>query len=295
MALRQGVEIEAFKDSANVIDEKDVPVVGQGWKTVADGGLCETLRNKDGGGQLYKRVHQFNDCICIPYASMQSARLQVDSDGVHATEMTPARVRFLERCIQLDGLQEPGDHVAVGATATLDTANRNYDNHVYAGGVSMPSVPNPQRRGLSTSHMEDNDVTEYFSGDEEEEEAPIEYELMPPDKDKVKFGAGTYLDVLKRHAKQMTGEELPAWYHPENTHFPAALILVETRSGDREVHVMRRVSIAWSVARFFETTEDHVEYAAEQELGGVAWYVLDPDETPSTFPPDARIRLASQG
>lgn len=278
MALRPGFDIEVHRDSANVIDSRLVPNV-DGWSSVIGEGLCAKLKGSTCPAEfLLKRVHQQQNCIEVLYDDFAQAKTQVESDGIGAAEMTPDRKRLLERCIALDGLQQAGDDVVVGASVAKDSEGRCFESYTYTAMPNFASVPNPNRRGRTPTVADANDDMDYISGSEDEEEKPIEYDLMPETAETVKFETGTYLSVMEHHSLQITGQSLPAWCNPQATHFAATELQVQvSESGNmRTVNVMRGVSIAETISRFLETDCETVEWKIDTES---EWEMLPAEVT----------------
>lgn len=176
--------------------------------------------------------------------------------------------------------------MVIGATVTKDAQGRAYENYVYQGAPNFCAVPNPHRRSETAG---DDD---YMSEDEDDLEKPIEYTLMPTKQATIKFSHNTLGTVLDHHARKVTGSPPPDWCNPASTHFPATQYAVfEPGTGDSsavtEVHVLRNVSVAWSIARFMECSEGDVEHLHDDE-----WVVLPPELTSADVETDRAIRVA---
>jgi hypothetical protein len=197
---------------------------------------------------------------------------------VGASELTPDRKRLLERCIALDGLQQAGDDVVIGASVAKDSKGRCFESYVYTDTPNFASVPNPNRCGRAAAVADANDDMDYISGSEDEGEKPIEYDLMPETSATVKFETGTYLSVMEHHSLQITGQSLPAWCNPLATHFAATKIKVQvgTSGETRAVNVLRDVSIAETISQFFEINCETVEWKLDSES---EWEIMPKEVT----------------
>ena len=300
MAMRPGFHSFVKRDSTNCIKATEVPFEDANWTKCISGGLCEQLRTENQAG--LKRVMPLTGAICVPWADLVAARAILEFEDTPASVWTARRSMFAERCIALDGLQQPGDLVTVGATPVRDSDGRPYEVYRYRGDANLGKVkfPNPHRKARAPSwvnhHANEANDDAYVSEDDDaaestETERPIEYEIMPPDKATVSFVDGVYLKVIRSHARRMTGEELPDWCDPTNTHFSAVKFTVNDGDTVHTLRVMRKCSVVTSVAHMLDCAPEAVHFQDSQG----DWDSLDPGVTPEELetagflPLDVRI------
>ena len=286
MAMRPGFHSFVKRDSTNCIRASEVPFNDPNWSKCIPGGLIEKVRLNGETG--LKRVHTLQGCICVRWGEFVAARQMMEFEETPAMVWTPRRKLFAERCIALDGIQQPGDIVTVGATPVRDVEGRPFEVYKYTGNHTLRTTkfPNPHRKARADSwvnHTENEANDDDYLSDEEVDdngtnEQPIECYVMPSDKATVTFDEGLFLDVMRKHARMMTGEPLPDWCDPTNTYFAAFKFDVTEGDGGavHTVHVMRNCGVAESVARMVDCAPDMIYFE-----GGDGWVVMHPDLTPA--------------
>jgi len=297
MAMRPGFHSFVKRDSTNCIRADQVPYDDPNWTKCIPGGLIEKER-LDGAAGL-KRIMTLQGCVCVPWDDFAKARQVMELEETPAMVWTERRKLFAERCIALDGVQQPGDNVTVGATPVRDVEGRPFEVYKYTGNHALATTrfPNPHRKARADSwvnHAENEANDDEYLSDEEGDvngtnEQPIECDVMPADEATVKFNEGLFLDVMKKHARMITGEALPDWCDPINTYFPSSKFNV-TESDGSAVHtvcVMQNCSVSDTIARMLDCSPGVLRF--QQDNGD--WAAIGTDVTPASIKEIGRYPL----